>query len=215
MTILAPSRLALLAAAIGLSLALVGCETSDVVDKIQDSVSDFNPFGTGKKKLKGARQEVFPGGVPGVEQGIPPDLMVGAKPPPEDAPAVALAPEAKPKPEPKRKTATRHTPAPKTAARRKREPSVARAPAAVAAQPGVTATDPAWTTAPAAAMSRPSIDPSATASTRGVADPAWGSVPTTPHAAAAPQAARPAANGTGTWQSPPSQPVPTQWPDPK
>src|SRR6478752_6676766 len=34
-----------------------------------------------KKKLPGERKDVFPGGVPGVTQGIPPELMKGTQPP--------------------------------------------------------------------------------------------------------------------------------------
>jgi hypothetical protein len=33
-----------------------------------------------KKKLPGERKEVFPGGVPGVSQGIPPEYMKGSQP---------------------------------------------------------------------------------------------------------------------------------------
>ena len=34
-----------------------------------------------KKKLPGERKDVFPGGVPGVSQGIPPEYMKGSQPP--------------------------------------------------------------------------------------------------------------------------------------
>src|SRR5215468_12400920 len=70
-----------------------------------------------KKKLPGERKDVFPGGVPGVTQGIPPEYMKGNQPPPETAQAPAQAkaaaaaageeekdattePEEKPKPKP-------------------------------------------------------------------------------------------------------------------
>jgi len=91
--------------------------------------ADFDPdkldvFGLSeKKKLPGERKELFPGGVPGVTQGIPPEYMKGNQPPPDAAqapatepgnPAAAAAagsdqktaavePEPKPKPKPKRK----------------------------------------------------------------------------------------------------------------
>jgi len=72
-----------------------------------------------KKKLPGERKDLFPGGVPGVTQGIPPEYMKGNQPPPETAlaptpaPAQAKAaageeenaatePEEKPKPKPKK-----------------------------------------------------------------------------------------------------------------
>ena len=82
----------------------------------------FDIFGLNeKKKLPGERKDVFPGGVPGVTQGIPPELMKGNQPPPETAQAPAPAqtkaaaaaageeekgataePEEKPKPKPKK-----------------------------------------------------------------------------------------------------------------
>lgn len=72
-----------------------------------------------KKKLPGERREVFPGGVPGVTQGIPPEYVKGNQPPADaaEAPAgeqgkaktAAAEPEPAPKPKPKR------TPKPRTA----------------------------------------------------------------------------------------------------
>src|SRR4249920_338159 len=41
-----------------------------------------------KKKLPGERKDLFPGGVPGVTQGIPPEYMKGNHPPPETAQAL-------------------------------------------------------------------------------------------------------------------------------
>jgi len=62
---------------------------------------DFSIFDT-KQKLAGERKDVFPGGVPGVTPGVPPELMKGYK---EQAdappPAEQKAAEAKPKPAPK------------------------------------------------------------------------------------------------------------------
>ncbi len=45
-----------------------------------------------KKKLPGERKDLFPGGVPGVTQGIPPEYMKGNQPPPETAQAPTPAP---------------------------------------------------------------------------------------------------------------------------
>src|SRR5262249_19207360 len=82
------------------AFALVGCETSDIRAKPQDMI----PFGDNKKPLPGERRQVFPEGVPGVPQGVPPDMVKGSQPPPEAAPppaqAVAPPPE---KPKPKKK----------------------------------------------------------------------------------------------------------------
>src|ERR1700757_4833048 len=85
---------------------LAGCDSLDTLQ-----------FWDTKKKLPGVRQEVFPGGVPGVEQGIPPDLVKGYQPPQQPPPdqvttaaqetADKVDPKAeeKPKPRPKPKVA--------------------------------------------------------------------------------------------------------------
>jgi hypothetical protein len=94
-------RVILIAAVLPLALALAGCETSgiwdsanSVSDKFQDALADFSPFGTAKKPLPGERRAVFPEGVPGVQQGVPAELMRGhqaeepqAQPAPQPAPA--------------------------------------------------------------------------------------------------------------------------------
>lgn len=96
--------------------ALAGCTNFDP-DKLD--VFGINE----KKKLPGERKELFPGGVPGVTQGIPPEYVKGNQPPPETASALqapaleqkraaeaaepekkeaAVQPEPPPKPKPKR-----------------------------------------------------------------------------------------------------------------
>src|SRR5262245_56916378 len=82
---------------------LVGCTDFDL-DKLD--VFGLNE----KKKLPGDRKELFPGGVPGVTQGIPPEYMKRNQPPPETAQAPATEPDKKtasteeePKPKPARK----------------------------------------------------------------------------------------------------------------
>ncbi len=158
-------------AAMCLAVALSGCETSDVIDKMQATVQDFNPFGTNKTPLKGQRQAVFPEGVPGVQQGIPPELMKGNQtiPDPHAPPDVALAapepekteeaekPKAKPKPK-------------RQAARARAEPRPARKPAPRPAAAEQTASEPApATAAPQAAWPAP---PAASAA------PQWPAPPT-------------------------------------
>ena len=66
-------RSLLSAATVALSLALIGCDTADTLDKLSDMI----PFGDNKKPLPGDRKEVFPEGVPGVPQGVPPDIVKG------------------------------------------------------------------------------------------------------------------------------------------
>jgi outer membrane biosynthesis protein TonB len=100
-------RSALLTVALfALGGALAGCE----------SMENFQFWDT-KKKLPGDRKPVFPEGVPGIEQGIPPELVKGYQEPqqPPDPAAQAAQEtaekadtkkvEAKPKPKPKPRTA--------------------------------------------------------------------------------------------------------------
>jgi hypothetical protein len=78
-------RIALLAALVAVVPMLAGCEDFDM-DKLD--IFGLNQ----KKKLPGERKELFPGGVPGVTQGIPPEYLKGNQPSPE----TALAPSAEP-----------------------------------------------------------------------------------------------------------------------
>lgn len=96
-----PVAFALLAAFA--SFALSACSSDfdpgDFADKL-----DFFHLNE-KKKLPGERKELFPGGVPGVEQGIPPDLVKGyqaPQTPPETQEAQTPPAQAeKPKPKPR------------------------------------------------------------------------------------------------------------------
>ncbi len=56
-------------------------------------------FPDGKKKLPGERRDVFPEGVPGVTQGIPPEMIRG-NPAQQAAQDPALAPTQEPQPQP-------------------------------------------------------------------------------------------------------------------
>lgn len=120
------ARVALVAST--LSLALGGCTNFDPSDLVPDW---FNS----KKRLPGDRTAVFPDGVPGVSQGVPPELIKGnqqapgAEQPdlaaqPAVIPAEQPKPKAKPKPKPK--------PKPKTAAKR---PAQESAPTSVTVRP--------------------------------------------------------------------------------
>jgi hypothetical protein len=105
-------RVVLLTALATSTVGLAGCSGGFDPDKL-------DIFGLSeKKKLPGERKDLFPGGVPGVSQGIPPELLKGNQPPPETAQAPAPAqakaaaageeenaagePEEKPKPKPKK-----------------------------------------------------------------------------------------------------------------
>jgi hypothetical protein len=90
------------------ALVLLGaCTAGGQFDPTEVVSSDI--FNT-KKKISGDREPLFPQGVPGAEQGVPPDLVKGYQPPPEapaladngaDATAKAAAAAEKPKPKPK------------------------------------------------------------------------------------------------------------------
>jgi hypothetical protein len=115
-----------------LGLGVAGCSggsgnIGDLVDKVTGLIPDT------KKPLPGERKAVFPEGVPGVPQGVPPELVKGyqaepqtaAAPEPgaEETGAVArepkqaktAEPEEKPKPKPKKKTAAKPPPPAQTA----------------------------------------------------------------------------------------------------
>ena len=77
-------RVVLLAGLVVFAPALTACSSSDFdLDKLD--VFGINE----KKKLPGERKDVFPGGVPGVTQGIPPEYMMGNQPSPAAAQSVA------------------------------------------------------------------------------------------------------------------------------
>jgi hypothetical protein len=99
-------------ATLSLGLLLSNCSSFDPTD-IMDSM-----FATQKKPLPGDRKPLFPEGVPGVTQGIPPEFVKGNQPPPDNAEAAplpaepakaaaaaAVDPDEKPKPKRKVKVA--------------------------------------------------------------------------------------------------------------
>jgi hypothetical protein len=108
------TRVVVLTVLVAAAPVLSGCANFD-----PDSLDVFHL--NEKKKLPGERKDLFPGGVPGVTQGIPPEYVKGNHPPPETAQALqapapeqskateeaesekkAAAAEPEPKPKPKR-----------------------------------------------------------------------------------------------------------------
>jgi len=71
-----------------MSLALAGCENMDPAYWLPDN----------KKKLTGDRREVFPEGVPGVIQGVPPELIRGNNAAQIEGDIAAPMPQAEPQP---------------------------------------------------------------------------------------------------------------------
>jgi hypothetical protein len=110
-----------LAPALALGVMLGGCESLDF--------SSITSFLDTKKPLPGERRPVFPEGVPGVAQGVPPELMKGnqenqaALATPEAQPAPA--PAAQPKPRPKPRATAAAKPAPQPAAASQPQPAAA------------------------------------------------------------------------------------------
>jgi len=135
-------RIVLFAGLVALAPVLAGCENFDM-----DSLDVFHL--NDKKKLPGERKEVFPEGVPGVSQGIPPEYLKGNQQAdtalaPDGAAAVAApgeksgaaTPSAKtaaiePAAEPKLKPKPKPKPKPRTA---KQQPKQGTAPPAAQAQ---------------------------------------------------------------------------------
>jgi hypothetical protein len=127
----ASSRIVMLAALALAIPVLAGCTNFDP-DKLD--VFGLNE----KKKLPGERKDLFPGGVPGVTQGIPPEYVKGNHPPPETAQALqAPASEqnkAAEEVEPEKKAAAEPEPKPKP--KRAAKPRTAsQQPAQAASQP--------------------------------------------------------------------------------
>ena len=81
------SRIVIFTALVLTAPVLSGCADFDI-DKLD--ILGLNE----KKKLPGDRKPVFPEGVPGVTQGIPPEYIKGNQPPQDTAMAPAAAPEA-------------------------------------------------------------------------------------------------------------------------
>jgi hypothetical protein len=129
-------RIILLATFVAVVPVLSGCANFDP--------ESLDIFGLSeKKKLPGDRKPVFPEGVPGVVQGVPPQYIKGNQPtadaalvtPEQAAPPPAAAPveEPKPKPKPKRKVAAKPKPAaaaPVQPVSQEPQPQQAQAPAA-------------------------------------------------------------------------------------
>ncbi|HVX99859.1 MAG TPA: hypothetical protein VHA55_08730 [Pseudorhodoplanes sp.] len=107
------ARLALLGAVI--AVALAGCESFDPT-----SLTDFIP--DSKKKLPGERKELFPGGVPGVTQGVPQDLVKGNQPPADQNAAAQPPSEPQPEDKPTEKPKAKSKPKTKTVRAAKPQP---------------------------------------------------------------------------------------------
>ena len=127
------------ASVLALAVALAGCE----------SIPDPQDFFNRKKPLVGERRAVFPEGVPGVPQGVPPELVKGYQPPPEPPPPPPVE-EAKPKPKPRPKPVAAAPKPPKVAAPKpgKAAPAPGPWPDAPAPRPAAAPAQAPWPSAP-------------------------------------------------------------------
>jgi hypothetical protein len=151
-------RLAVLATLLATGVLLAGCEDFDM-DKL-----DVFHLGD-KKKLPGERHELFPEGVPGVTQGVPPEYMKGYQPPPEQS-ADTLPPGAKVNPgdedasavlKPESKTAAIE-PVEKPKSKPKRKPKPKPVTAQITIQPANSAQSP-WPASPGQAQQQSAQSP--------------------------------------------------------
>jgi hypothetical protein len=98
-----------IAPAFSLALLLADCSNFDPTD-IADLLSPA------KKPLPGERKELFPGGTPGVSQGLPPELVKGYQPPPPTDASAQAADQTQPQTKSKTKTKPKVAAAPSDAA---------------------------------------------------------------------------------------------------
>jgi outer membrane biosynthesis protein TonB len=138
------------AAALALVLLVAGCTKGGQFDPTEMFNSDV--FDS-KTKLKGDRVPVFPDGVPGATTGVPPDLVKGYQPPPDQptdadaavpgpAPPPEQAEAQKPKPKPKPKLAAQKPASAPTAPTGPTRISVGPKPSTAQQQPATS--QPAW-----------------------------------------------------------------------
>jgi hypothetical protein len=178
-------------------IELAGCTPGGQFDPTEIFNTDM--FDS-KKKLQGQREPVFPNGVPGTTTGVPPDLVKGYQPPPDQADANPIPPApqpetAKPKPKPKPKVASAPPPNPNSVWNQK--------PAAVAPTRISVGSKPASGTAQQQPPSSQTAWPAPTAPAQQGAQPAW---PAPPPTAPAQQTAQPSQS---IWPNPPA-PTSTQ-----
>jgi hypothetical protein len=190
-------------AACALGIVLGSCTPGGQFDPTELLSNDI--FNT-KKTIQGDREPLFPNGVPGAETGVPPDLVKGYQPPPDQAATAESAdttakpvttaekPKAKPKPRPKPAIAKASPAAPKM-------PASANSPWPAPAQPASAPTNwptpPGGSPSPAAAQTNWPPPPGSSQSSA----PAQTNWPPPPGA----QTQQGAQSGQTNWPNPPGQ----------
>jgi hypothetical protein len=99
----------LVASMLSLALPLADCSSNGSSGFDPTSMLD-DVFASQKKPLPGERKPLFPEGTPGIQTGVPPDLVKGYQAPPPDA--AASDDSQKPKSKAKPKTAAAPPPQP-------------------------------------------------------------------------------------------------------
>jgi hypothetical protein len=134
-------------------LALAGCDSFDPLDKFQD----WDLMSSSKTPLKGERRPVFDNGVPGVPQGVPPELVKGYQPPAEEPPPVVAAKPVKPA-KPKKVASKPRRPPPQQVQQDEPPPrqQMRQAPASRTTSQAAPANSDAWPTMPGAQPTWPS-----------------------------------------------------------
>jgi len=199
--------LARIGSAIALVIGLAGCTKGGQFDPTELLNNDM--FNT-KKPVTGQREPVFPNGVPGATTGVPPDLVKGYQPPPDQAadtgypapPGLANPASAS---SPPKAAAAATTPKPK--------PKLVRAPA----KPQNTASNqkqPATPTRISVGMAPKSASKSAPSAAQTNDQSIWPAPPQTATSQQIPaQTNWPAPSPTGTAQQT-AQPAQSIWPNP-
>jgi hypothetical protein len=102
------SRMLVVGVMLSLAMPLANCSNGSF-----DPTSALDDFFSGQKKpLPGDRKPLFPEGTPGIQRGVPPDLVKGYQPPSE---AAASETPAAPKAKAQAKSKSAAAPAPQAA----------------------------------------------------------------------------------------------------
>lgn len=191
-----------------IAAAIAGCTPGGQFDP---TVILSNNVFDSKKALKGTREPVFPNGVPGIETGVPPDLVKGYQPPPEQAdnadasaaPAAAAAENPKPRLRPKPKPVVARAPAPSSQPPEAPPTRISVGPAGKPAAPQQESTvQSMW----------PTPEPQQTAAPPQAAGPSsmWPAPPSAPPSQPSARPAQSSQQSQSTWPSPPPAPPSSQ-----
>jgi hypothetical protein len=203
----APSLARACAVAI-IAAAIAGCTPGGQFDP---TTLMSNDVFDSKKPLKGTREPVFPNGVPGIETGVPPDLVKGYQPPPEqadNADASAVPPTRaaeKPKLRPSLRPVVARAPAPRHQPSAAPPTRISVGPPEKPAAPQQESTVQSMWPTPEPAPQQTAPPPQATG-----ASSMWPAPPSAAPAQTSTRAAQPSQQSQSMWPSPPTAPPASQ-----